>query len=215
MEFIISYILPLLIISVALILSLRTEILKDKCEGTLEKKPYSFARTQLMWWTLIIICTYIHYYGAFRMIQELNDTCLILLGISLGTTATARIIDNTDINRGLLRHQDTNESLGFFTDILSDENGISVHRFQALVFNFIFGVIFVIEYFQDSEFTVFGDTELTLMGISSAAYVGLKLNENQGENNRSDSQNTNPSKRRETTEEDLLDIDETYAQLNP
>lgn len=171
--------MPVLIVFLGLYLSSRTEILKDDCQC--DVKPYSFARAQLMWWTLIIISCYSIYYGNYGVIQELNKSILILLGISIGTTTTARVIDNTEINNGILRHQDNHEnSLGFFNNILSDSNGISVHRFQAFVFNLLFGLLFIMEFLESKkgEFTEFGQTELALMGISSAAYVGLKLNEN-------------------------------------
>jgi len=178
-HYIFSWGLPILIVFLGLFLSSKTDILKDDCQC--EIKPYSFARTQLMWWTLIIISCYSIYYGNYGIIQELNKSTLILLGISLGTTTTARIIDNTEINNGILRHQNDHEhSRGFFNNILSDGGGISVHRFQALIFNLLFGLIFIVQFLESKEgkFTEFGQTELALMGISSAAYVGLKLNEN-------------------------------------
>jgi hypothetical protein len=65
------------------------------------------------------------------------------LGISAGTLATAKLTDNSDAaNPNITRTQD-DESKGFLNDILSDENGISIHRFQAVVFNVIIGLWFV------------------------------------------------------------------------
>lgn len=187
MEYIFCYITPIVFVVIGILLSFKTEILKDKSKIDKSKisdsdlaKPYSFARTQLMWWTLIIIALYAHGIGLTfneESLIELNDTCLILLGISLGTTVSARIIDNTDINNNLERHQDKS-SKGFLIDILKDENGISIHRFQALAFNIIFGIIFISKFFSTHVFLDFEQYELGLIGISSAAYVGLKINEN-------------------------------------
>ena len=180
-----TYVIPISIIIIGIYLSFKTVILKDAGDIILnpKDKPYSFARTQLMWWSLIIISTFCSYYGINGEICDINQSSLILLGISLGTTVSSKIIDNTDINNNNPRHQDSEKSKGFLTDILSDENGISVHRFQALIFNVVFGIIFINEFISKCHtgnftFVDFQPNELILMGISSAAYVGMKINEN-------------------------------------
>lgn len=174
------YILPIGIAITGLLLAFRSNILKDGSEAC-DVKPYSFANTQLLWWTLIIVCTFSMYYGEHLKMLELTRSSLILLGISLGTTTAAKIIDNTDKTTNAVRHQDK-KGVNFIIDIISDENGISVHRFQAFVFNTIFGLIFLNYFFTEHKFIEFGDLELTLMGISSAAYLGLKATENKTTN---------------------------------
>lgn len=171
-----QYLIPILVVFSGLYLAFKTEILKD--QSALQNKPFSFARTQLLWWTLIILCCFSIYYGVNGSIGQLNRSSLILLGISLGTTTAAKIIDNTEISNNVIRHQDKVLRKGFFNNIISDENGISIHRFQALIFNLIFGLIFIIEFSINYMYAEFGNLELGLMGISSAAYVGLKMNEN-------------------------------------
>ncbi|MEE1962010.1 hypothetical protein V1387_04880 [Allomuricauda taeanensis] len=173
-----QFIIPLGIVLIGLLLSFTTDILKDT---TLAHKPYSFARVQLMWWTLIIISCYTSYYGIHGALQELDTSALVLLGISIGTTTAARIIDNNEINRGIVRNKENLKFNNMLFSIVSDGNGITVHRFQALVFNLVFGLMFIAEFLDNKGgniFVAFSSTELTLMGISSAAYVGLKLNEN-------------------------------------
>ena len=56
------------------------------------------------------------------------------MGISVGTTFAAGTIDNNQ--NPITRHQNE-PSAGFFIDILSDENGISIHRFQNVVWTII------------------------------------------------------------------------------
>jgi len=186
-ETLFTYVIPFVTVLLGIYLAFRTEILRDarvKQTDSFKKIPYSFARTQLLWWTLIILPCFCSYYGINEEIFQLNDPShLVLLGISLGTITGARIIDNTDVSNKAARHQDLNDTKGFFIDIISDENGISVHRFQALVFNFIFGVIFITEFVSTNEFMNFGKLELGLMGISSTAYLALKMNENTGSGN--------------------------------
>lgn len=175
-----KYIIPFFILFTGIYLGIKTNLLKDQCNC--EIKPYSFSRTQLLWWTLIISCCLSIYYGTNKSNVSLEDnySLLILLGISFGTSGVARIIDNTDINNKMIRHQENATGKGFFTNILSDNNGISVHRFQALVFNIIFGLIFVFSFVLNgcSHFIQFDNLQLALMGVSSATYLGVKMNEN-------------------------------------
>ena len=197
-EIIFSYILPMFIVFTGVYFSFKSEILKDQSNNKV--KPYSFARTQLMWWTLIIISCFTIFYGKTGIIYHMITSTLILLGISLGTTTAGRIIDNNEINNNILRHQNENHRKGFLNNILSDNNGISIHRFQAFAFNLIFGLMFLVEFVDTQTFIDFEEFELGLMGISSAAYVGLKLNENSVSN-----------KKVFNSEDDLSDIDEAYS----
>lgn len=194
------YIIPFLIVAMGIYFSFWTSILKDISNA--ENKPYSFSRSQLMWWTLIIISTISAYYGCNNGIPEINESLLILLGISLSTTTASRIIDNTDISNNKNRHQDKNHDKVFWMNILSDENGISVHRFQAVIFNLLFGIIFMTEFISSDEHKLIAFTtlQLSLMGISSAAYIGIKLNENKLLGNSS-----------MNTDDNLTDIDENFT----
>ena len=64
------------------------------------------------------------------------------------------------------------------TDILSDESGVNVHRLQAVIFNVLFGVTFIVNLFTYEKFPEFNNSELGLMGLSSGAYLAMKTNEN-------------------------------------
>ena len=209
-----KYIIPILIVLVGLLLSFMTDILKDK---TLLNKPYSFARVQLMWWTLIIVSCYTSYYGIHGALQDLDSSALVLLGISIGTTTAARIIDNSEMNKGVNRTKKHQTYNNMISNIISDNNGISVHRFQALVFNLVFGLMFIAEFLDregGNKFVEFSAMELGLMGISSAAYVGLKINENSQASapNTMGIQNmAGAVAQEEFQERELMDIDETYS----
>jgi len=212
------YAIPISTILLGIYLSFFTEILRDariRQSGDFSKIPYSFARTQLMWWTLIILPCFCAFYGINLELLNLKDTSyLVLLGISLGTVTSARIIDNTDMSNQMVRHQDINDSKGFLIDIISDENGISIHRFQALAFNFIFGVIFIAKFISKNEFVAFNEFELGLMGISSAAYVGMKISENgkgkSGVQDLAEGKLNGQTALDSAGEDDLIDIDESY-----
>jgi hypothetical protein len=67
---------------------------------------------------------------------------------------------------------------GFLTDILSDANGISFHRFQMAVWTLVLGIFFVVQALGRLAMPEFDQTLLALMGISAATYVGFKIPEN-------------------------------------
>lgn len=151
--------------------------------------PYSFTKVQLLWWTIIISISFSIVYATTGIIDTiLNTTALGLLGISLGTVAAGKVIDNGENNNPSIqvqRHQLTRPSRNLLTDILSDHNGVNLHRFQALIFNVLFGVIFLIQVFESgmTELPEFGTTALGLIGMSSGGFLALKFNENLNEAN--------------------------------
>ncbi|QWF72149.1 hypothetical protein KEF85_06785 [Methylomonas paludis] len=149
-----------------------------------DNKPYSLARVQLLWWTLVIVISFTLVYGLTGVIWPMNSTCLTLLGISLFTTTSGKLIDNAHIaDVSITRHQDIYPSQGLITDILSDEYGLSVHRYQAVILNLVYGGYFLIEVFSKlnlGHFPEFDPPTLALLGVSSSAYLGLKMAEGKG-----------------------------------
>jgi hypothetical protein len=68
-------------------------------------------------------------------------------------------------------------SSGFLLDILSDADGVSVHRFQLFAWTIILGVVFVSGVLHEVAMPVFSATLLGLMGLSAGTYLGLKIPE--------------------------------------
>jgi hypothetical protein len=66
-------------------------------------------------------------------------------------------------------------SQGFIRDMLSDDTGVSFHRFQMVTWTGVLGFVFVISVMQDLAMPEFSSTLLGLMGISSGTYVGFKI----------------------------------------
>jgi hypothetical protein len=201
-----SWIVFAVLLLLIIIFDKKYSMLRDS--SLAQTKPYSFARVQLAWWTLIVLSEFITILiikaGA---IPTLNNSTLILLGISAGTTATARVIDLSDqSNPAISRNQDMNGD-NFILDILSDANGVNIHRFQTVVFNLIFGIWFIIEFLSQASkspacpvcsgpnadaaacaactadfinhlIPVITTNNLILLGLSSATYAALKTTEN-------------------------------------
>ena len=120
-------------------------------------------------------------------LPSLNDTALILLGVSTATISTSGIVNNNDGNNtapdnssvtARLRHKKKAERSYFLKDILSDTNGVNIQRLQALVFNLIFGVAFFKSVMTDYVMPEFSSTQLVLMGLSNGTYAFLKTTEN-------------------------------------
>jgi hypothetical protein len=158
-----------------------------------KERPYSYSRTQMFWWTIIIISCYGYFYAIYGTLLPLDPTCILLLGMGISVQIFGKTIDNSqkandrdktsDSNLLPKRHQDLNPSQGLLTDILSDENGISMHRLQSVAFNIIYGFGFI-GYFMTSILSAayplieLDGWQLALLGISAGGYLGLKTTEN-------------------------------------
>lgn len=177
-EIMFMYILPAFIILFAGVLSIKSDLIK---EGSIEKH-YSLSRVQLLWWTVIILCCFSIKFGASMVIPGLDQSVLYLLGIGTGTITVAKLMSDSkknkeDAKEEVIEH--TTKSNGLFYDILDDGAGISVHRFQAVLFNLVFGFTFLNQFFSDINYTMpaFNNEQLTLLGISSSTYLFMKNSE--------------------------------------
>jgi len=149
-------------------------------------KPFSYSRVQLAWWTIIIFSSIISTLFLHKGIPVIWNSTLFLLGISSATTAAARAIDVSDqLKPNALRHQDSSAGVNFLIDILSDDNGISIHRFQAVLFNLLFGGWFIYNVIYNlstkSMDNIIPDIEpnyLVLLTLSSVTYTAVKTVEN-------------------------------------
>ncbi len=70
-------------------------------------------------------------------------------------------------------------SRGWVKDLLTDMNGITLHRFQMMVWTVTLGLVFVVGVYQNLAMPQFDATLLGLMGISSGVYLGFKIPERQ------------------------------------
>jgi hypothetical protein len=143
------------------------------------QRSFSLASTIIFYWTVLIVLS-ICYLGIVNdSMPVIDNGVLILMGIVAGTTTAGKVIDaNQSQDPTIARSQDTTPSSGFLTDILSDSNGISVSRFQTVMFNIIYGCVFVATVISQHELYDFPSQTLTLLGISSGAYALLKISEN-------------------------------------
>ncbi|WP_343693896.1 hypothetical protein [Chitinophaga sp.] len=177
------------------------------CDASnIDPKPFSYARLQLLWWTFIILVSFISILAATGKMPTFDTSTLLLLGIGALTTASARIVDvadDTKYNEAVTEASEGKEAVppknskdmkseGFWLDILSDKTGISIPRFQAVVFNLFFGIWFIWRTVINLQQAGYNSTDdiidkimpiipmnnLILLGISAGTYVALKSSEN-------------------------------------
>ena len=156
---------------------------QQKTKVTVSKNPFSLNKVQFGMWTVIISSSYVYLSlckGDCAGVP-INKTALVLMGIYSGLAAASTIIDKREINDSRPRHQNT-PSQGFFVDMLSDDNGISLHRFQNLVWSIIAIIVYlykVAEIRTGCILPELSDTLLALTGISTATYLVLRSKENE------------------------------------
>lgn len=187
------------ILIVLIIFHLRYNLLNDASKAT--KKPFSYARVQLAWWTFIVLSIFISIIIAGGRIPILDSSTLVLIGLGVLTTGAARIIDISDQQQQTSQlTQNTaatplsvdENGQGFLLDILSDKNGVSIHRLQAVTFNFVFGAWFIYQSFINVQkvytklpltdlnhiIPILDSSNLVLLGLSAGTYAALKSTEN-------------------------------------
>jgi hypothetical protein len=141
--------------------------------------PFSWSRVQLAFWVLIVLSSISALFYNNGQPPTLDASTIILLGISAATTATARVIDVADqTNPNIKRRHQDEKGENFILDIISDETGASIHRFQAVAVNLIFGIGFIYDTLKHLELPVISNQYLALLGLSSATYAAIKTTEN-------------------------------------
>ena len=71
----------------------------------------------------------------------------------------------------------TNQSIGFWNDIVSDANGVNFHRFQMAAWTVVLAFIFAVAVTRILAMPDFDNTLLALQGLSAGTFLGLKITE--------------------------------------
>jgi hypothetical protein len=117
----------------------------------------------------------------------LSGSAPLLLGINGGTLLAATWV--TGAKRRSAENPETTEegdstlpktfddsvpSRGFLTDLISEGRETEISKLQLVVWNGVLGVVFIWECLSDWQMPTFNEYLMTLLGISSTAYVGFK-----------------------------------------
>ena len=166
-------------------LGMRTALLRDRtplAEGL--TAPYSLSRFQLAFWSVLVIAAYVFIWMITEELDTITGSVLTLLGIGSGTALGAAVIDAGGKKpaapadtAGAAPAPKPRVSQGFLNDVLSDEQGLSLYRFQLFVWTLVLGVIFCASVYNGLAMPEFSTTLLGLMGLSSGTYLGFKVPE--------------------------------------
>jgi hypothetical protein len=175
-KLVIACFLVVAVLTLFFVLGARSALLRDvgaDASVPWTKRTFSLARTQMAWWTAIIIVSYIYEWVALNLIPTLSAQALALMGIYSVLGVASRGVDLTRQTA----FPSTKPS--FFVDLISDEGGVAIHRFQMLIFTVTVGVMFLYQVFTNCLMPELDPTILTLIGISGATYIGFKTTEPQ------------------------------------
>jgi len=132
-------------------------------------RPYSLSLFQMAFWFFLVIAAYVFIWLICDELNTITDSVLGLIGIGAATAVGAKIVN--DRTTGTDAPTVTG---GFVNDLISDANGVSIHRLQMFVWTLVLGVIFLASVYNDLAMPEFSATLLGLMGISSGTYLGVK-----------------------------------------
>lgn len=176
--------IEVLIVALFLYLGRKTELLRDSDlnQPDFTKRPYSMAKTQLSFWIVVIVGCFVYlYFKKAEFNDVINATALVLLGLSTATTALSAIARGPTSPPAPAAVPDHAAPApiheNFLSDIMSDNEGMNVHRVQMLLWTVVFGIIFIHQVWKGEAFPNYDEKIYGLMGISSATYVWFKRSE--------------------------------------
>jgi hypothetical protein len=155
------------------VLCRRTSLIRSGSAGVpATERPYSLSLFQMAFWFFLVVVAYVFMWLINDELDTITDSVLGLIGIGAATAIGASMIDR---NKGVAANGDT--SRGFFRDVLSDAEGLSLYRFQMFVWTLVLGLIFCASVYRNLSMPEFSAALLGLMGISSGTYLGFKVPE--------------------------------------
>lgn len=139
----------------------KSAMLKD------QNNKYSLSIMIMFFWTIIIVYSVVFFSIATLSSPSINQTILLLLGIS-GAMAAGSATISKPLNNPLVS-----------TSVLTSGSStkVQIHRFQNVVFNLVYGLFFLNEVIFKFRFPEFDTNTLLLLGISGGTYLGLKVSE--------------------------------------
>lgn len=145
-------------------------------DQSLAVRPYSLSLFQMAFWFFLVIAAYVFIWLICDELNTITDSVLGLIGIGAATAVGAKMVNDrtTGSDAPSVTH-------GFVSDVISDGNGVSIHRLQMFVWTLVLGVIFVASVYNDLSMPEFSATLLGLMGISSGTYLGVKTQASKGD----------------------------------
>jgi len=154
-----------------------TSLVRSGTHPVPHERPYSLSLFQMSFWFFMVIAAYVFMWLITDELDTITDSVLGLIGIGAATALGAALIDK---NKTAPKPDEPGgKSRGFLNDVMSDPNGVSLHRFQMFVWTLVLGILFLYSVWYRLSMPDFSATLLALLGISAGTYLGFKIPEKQ------------------------------------
>ena len=133
---------------------------------------YSLARTQMGMWFVFAMCSGVFFWIAYGNLLKIDDSILMLLGVSITTAGVSLAMDRTPDGTA----KAFVPSRGLLTDLVMGgaELKEQLHRYQAVAVNLLLLIVGVRHVMQHLAYPVFDPTWLAFLGISGLAFTAGK-----------------------------------------
>lgn len=139
-------------------------------DGNKENRPYSLARLQMVWWFAIVFISYVLLWLLMQELPSIPASALGLIGMAGGTALAAAALD---------KGRPVAATKGFWPDISTDADGVTLPRLQQIAWTSLLGIVFLSQVVTRLTMPDFDSSVLALMGISAGTYLGFKVPEKQ------------------------------------
>ena len=176
-------------------LAMHTTLLMERYQlpaGTLSHR-FSLAKVQLALWFFVIFSAFLVIWLATGNFDTLNSSILSTLSISAGTALGDTFVKaaGPPTAAAALQAGDADTFSApcwtvqrFMRELVSDDEGCSIARFQMLAWTIALVIVFLADVFDDLQMPVFGPELLYLLGLSTGTYVAHRVPEMQRDRQR-------------------------------
>ena len=148
---------------------------------------FSLAKVQMALWFFVVFSAFLVIWLATGNFDSLNASILSTLSISAGTALGDTLVKAAGPERAALPAPAGGGDGDFFAppwtfkrfarDLVSDDEGCSLSRFQMLAWSTALVLVFLADVYDDLQMPVFGPELLYLLGLSSGTYMAHRLPE--------------------------------------
>lgn len=169
-------------------LAVHTTLLMERTSSTYGpySHRFSLAKVQLALWFFVVISAFLAIWLSTGNFNSINGSILSTLSISAGTALGDTLVKAAGPAMAALPAQTVrgDEFLAssrtmkrFMRDLVSDDEGCSLSRFQMLAWTIALVLVFLADVYEDLQMPVFGPELLYLLGLSSGTYMAHRVPE--------------------------------------
>lgn len=176
----VALIVALAVFSVTTYLMFRTSFIRERGPHLpLRKRRYDLGLFLTTFWLVIVATSYFCIW-LITDDSHLPPTALALTGFSsiaavVSYLKQARPLDAWTDSGAVHTGDKQSRPVNFFANILSNNNGYSLPRFQLFMCNVLLGIIFVSFVFDNLALPHFSHSLLALAGLSTSIFLGFEI----------------------------------------